>query len=427
MLSLGWLLLVVGALGGAPEGPESAYNDAGYISVGSKGHELFYWLFESRNDPSKDPVLIWLSGGPGCSSMLALFTENGPYQIENDELVVNNYSWNTNATAVWVDQPAGTGFSRGVPVHDEDQVASDMVDFLQGLFARYPKYSKLPLYVFGESYAGHYVPAVSAAVLSETSLRLVGAAIGNGLTVPEVQYKYYKPYAEAHDLVSDAVLGLMSGVEIICEPLIAACNGNRSVVDDDLTTRVLKWTDCINAYVFCNIGEITPVESTGVNVYDVRRPCGPYELCYDFSAVDTYLNRDDVQAALGVSKEWEECSHLVDLVMVYGGDWVKTFGGDVARLLDAGIKVLVYAGEYDFMCNWLGNRAWTADLDWTGKDAFNAAPNVTYALDDATVVGSYVSASNFTFLKVADAGHLAPHDQPKTTLAMVQRFLFGAY
>jgi len=415
------------ARGGAPEGPESVYNDAGYIAVGNRGHELFYWMFESRGDPSSDPLVIWLSGGPGCSSLLALFEENGPYSVNKlGELELNPYSWNSNATAIWVDQPAGTGFSVGVGVHDEGEVASEMVDFVRGFLERYPQYASLSaLYVLGESYAGHYVPAVSAALLSAgLSPPLVGAGIGNGLTVPSIQYEYYRPYAEAHDLVSDAVLELMAVVEKACEPLIEGCESNSSRLgDDDLTVRTLTWTECLNAYVVCNVGEITPVESTGVNVYDVRRPCGTNSLCYDFSSTDDYLNRDDVQEALGVKKPWQECSKLVDLVMVYGGDWMKTFGPDVATLLDAGVEVLIYAGEWDFMCNWFGNLAWTKALDWPHKAAFNAADNATFYDDDGAPAGSYISAHNFTFLKLNDAGHLAPHDQPEATLAMLRRFL----
>ena len=92
--------------------------------------------------------------------------------------------------------------------------------------------------------------------------------------------------------MSDATLALMGGVEKLCEPLIVACNTNGSVLaDDDGIARTMTWTACLNAYTFCNIGEITPVQSTGVNPYDVRVPCGKDALCYDFSNVDAYLNQ----------------------------------------------------------------------------------------------------------------------------------------
>jgi len=55
---------------------------------------MFYFFFESRDSPKDDPVVIWLTGGPGCGSELALFYENGPFHIADDlSLVWNQYGW----------------------------------------------------------------------------------------------------------------------------------------------------------------------------------------------------------------------------------------------------------------------------------------------------------------------------------------------
>lgn len=396
-------------------GNETVFNEADYIRV--SGGEIFFWVFESRNKPATDPLIMWLSGGPGCSSIMALYSENGPYAIKDGEPVLNPYSWNSNATAIWVDQPLGTGFSRGVPVHNEDQVAQDMGEFLTKFFERYLKYKDLPFYIIGESYAGHYVPAIASKLLN-FGINLQGAAIGNGLTDPAIQYQYYVPFVEEHDLVSKPVLKFMQGTEKLCLPLVQACEHD----DDD--DRIGTWTECFNAYLVCNLGLVTPIQASGLNVYDVRKQCGDSPLCYDFSEIDDYLNRDDVQAALGVQKKWKECNKLVDLVMVYGGDWMKSYAANVKMLLDAGKSVLIYAGEYDFICNWMGNHAWTLSLDWDGQAGFTAATNTSFLVDGVDK-GSFISANNFTFLKLKDAGHLAPMDQPESTLEMVKRFTLG--
>lgn len=97
----------------------------------SKGDDMFYWFFKSRNDPSTDPLVLWLTGGPGCSSGIAVFYENGPFSFNDDlSLKKNPYSWNTAANLLYVDSPVGTGFSKCSSIThldtNEDEVAQDI-------------------------------------------------------------------------------------------------------------------------------------------------------------------------------------------------------------------------------------------------------------------------------------------------------------
>ena len=138
-------------------GPETVINFSGYYGVHKNERHLFYWFFESRTDPSNDPLLVWLTGGPGCSSMLALLAENGPYFLKNNsftDLELNAYSWNNNSNIMWIDNPSGSGYSyddRDIidGVYTENEVASDLYELLQQFLADHPKYSKLPFYVTG--------------------------------------------------------------------------------------------------------------------------------------------------------------------------------------------------------------------------------------------------------------------------------------
>ena len=88
---------------------------SGYIDLSTGAKHLFYWAFESRNDPATDPVILWMTGGPGCSSEVALFGENGPCSVtpSGNDTLTNPYSWNSKASVIYIDQPAGTGFSYG--------------------------------------------------------------------------------------------------------------------------------------------------------------------------------------------------------------------------------------------------------------------------------------------------------------------------
>ncbi|CAE8711096.1 unnamed protein product, partial [Polarella glacialis] len=140
----------------------SVKQHSGYYTFGEKKKQYFFWFFESRSDPANDPTVMWLTGGPGCSSMTGMLFENGPCKVSPDGETthLNPYSWTTKANVMWVDQPPGTGFSKGTWDHDENGVAEDMYQFLQTLFKAMPHYNT-KFFVTGESYAGHYIPAVT--------------------------------------------------------------------------------------------------------------------------------------------------------------------------------------------------------------------------------------------------------------------------
>lgn len=147
--------------------PKSPKSLAGYVSLqgsiydeGKEDKHYFYMFFESRSKADENtPFFIWLTGGPGCSSSLALFAENGPCSVneDGDGTIPNPYSWNSNAHALWLDQPTGVGFSYGaVDDHDEEMVGENAYYFLQSFLQMHPEYAKNPLFITGESYAGHY-------------------------------------------------------------------------------------------------------------------------------------------------------------------------------------------------------------------------------------------------------------------------------
>lgn len=162
---------------------------------------------------------------------------------------------------------------------------------------------------------------------------------------------------------------------------------------------------------------------SGLNMYDVREKCNPdLPLCYNFTLVDAFLEQEEVVEALNVKKGrgWKDCNHLVNLKMVLAGDWMISLKEDVKTLLHAGIPVVVYNGEYDFICNWMGSQAWTQQLQWDGADEFAKAENTTWTVN-GEFAGTAVSAQGLTFLRVKDAGHMVPLDQPENALDMIMR------
>jgi len=351
--------------------------------------------------------------------MLALFAENGPCTVNSDgkSTTHNPYSWNSKSNLLYVDQPPGTGFSEGTYDHDEKGVAEDMYQFLQAFFKAYASYNQ-NFFVFGESYAGHYVPAISHRIFvgnqqgGNPEIFLRGLAIGNGLTDPTVQYNYYADMAynstTAPSVIGKTVYMAMKVAAPACISAIQRCQTNS--------------LDCSVAFVVCNMAEVSPVTQTGINPYDLRIKCEYGNLCYNFTNVDVYLNTPAIQQALGVSKKWVSCNMIVN--EMFRGDWMMEYQNQLPDMLAAGIRVLIYAGDQDFICNWLGNKAWTLALDWPGKAAFNAAPDLSWEYGGSKW-GKIRSAQNFTFLQVFQAGHMVPMDQPVPALSMTNQFIFG--
>ena len=137
---------------------------AGYLTVDAEHQrKLFYWYVESQNDPETDPVVFWTNGGPGCSGLLGFGTEHGPFFIsETGDLTPNPYSWNSLANMLYIEQPAGVGFSYSEKNSDysigDSKVASDAFELIVQFFNRFPERQSNPFYVASESYGGHYMP-----------------------------------------------------------------------------------------------------------------------------------------------------------------------------------------------------------------------------------------------------------------------------
>merc|ERR1712188_139884 len=140
-------------------GNQTSYS--GFITVNEDlGSNMFFWLFPAQNAPTNSssgnaPLLLWLQGGPGASSMLGLFTEFGPFTVAADghTLVPNPYPWNVNSSLLFLDNPVGTGFSftqssSGYAVNEED-VADNVYEALQQIFTIYPEFGKTDFYVTG--------------------------------------------------------------------------------------------------------------------------------------------------------------------------------------------------------------------------------------------------------------------------------------
>ncbi|CAI0410932.1 unnamed protein product [Linum tenue] len=360
---------------------EDLGHHAGYYNIEhSYAAKMFYFFFESRNS-KKDPVVIWLTGGPGCSSELAIFYENGPFSIANNmSLVWNKFGWD------------------------------------KAFFTEHPELAENDFYITGESYAGHYIPAFASRVHKGNKnkegihINFKGFAIGNGLTDPALQYKAYPDYALENGIITNAQFNKISKAVPVCEMAIKLCGTDGTV-------------SCMASYYVCN-GIFNSIMSAAgtINYYDIRKECEG-SLCYDFSNMEKFLNINAVRESLGVGKiDFVSCSPTVYQAMLV--DWMRNLEAGIPALLEDGIQMLIYAGEYDLICNWLGNSRWVHAMEWSGQKEFVSSPEIAFEVD-GTEAGVLKTHGPLSFLKVHNAGHMVPMDQPKAALEMLKRWTQG--
>ncbi|KAG9290581.1 hypothetical protein G9A89_020951 [Geosiphon pyriformis] len=408
---------------------------SGYFNVDEKKH-FFFWFFESRNDPINDPIVLWLNGGPGCSSLTGLFFELGPCTVnsEGSDTVINPSSWNNNATIIFLDQPMNVGYSYGSGVSNTLAASKDVYAFLQIFFNQFPEYAKLDFHIAGESYAGHYIPAIAAEINNNNEgksawiqstkpkqlkhINLDSILIGNGLVDPLVQYEYYPNMAcnsTYGPILDEATCDKMRQAYPTCARLINNCYKSQNVFN------------CLPASVYCNKELIQPYQASGQNPYDVRKKCEGNNLCYPIlSAIENYLNKPAIMAELGAEVNgYKSCNMEVNFRFQMAGDWMRPFHLSIPPLLANKVRVLIYAGDADFICNWFGNLAWANQLEWPGKAGFNSAENKDWIIEDGgeVLAGKVKSHQGFTFIQIYEAGHMTPYDQPNASLDFFNRWV----
>ncbi|KAI9193669.1 Alpha/Beta hydrolase protein [Polychytrium aggregatum] len=404
----------------------------GYIDVGI-GKHFFFWFFESRRNPSTDPLFLWLNGGPGSSSLIGLFMELGPCQVRagGTGTTVNPYSWNSIGNIIFLDQPVDTGFSysdnASAATFTSADAAKDVYAFLQIFLAANSQYRHLPFHTLGESYGGHYVPAVARAIVDNNAnatanatsgllpINLVSIAIGNGITDPLNQYSSYPLMAadtKYGPIVGSDVIATVQAAVPTCLNMIRGCY------------QTLNSGICSNATDYCNTYVLDGAFVNNRNIYDMRVKCSVNVVdCSDYPMMDdisTYLNLNSTLVSLGLNRTFVMSSDVVYSRFTGSGDWMMPYVNDIPPVMAKGISVLIYAGDADYICNWIGNKAWVLNLTWPGQRQFqNTSDLIWISPSTKQPAGEIRSYDTFNFMKIYGAGHLVPYDQPQVALDMI--------
>ncbi|KAM6979844.1 lysosomal protective protein-like [Aplochiton taeniatus] len=427
---------------------------SGYLTVADNKH-LHYWFVESQNDPPSSPVVLWLNGGPGCSSLDGLLTEHGPFLIQDDGLTLeyNPYSWNMIANVLYLESPPGVGFSYSDDkkyTTNDTEVSMNNYLALKQFFTLFPEYSKNQLFLTGESYAGIYIPTLAERVMEDDSLNLQGIAVGNGMSSYEMNDNSLVYFAYYHGLLGtrlwadlqtycckDGSCDFYSNQNFNCSNnveevqyivyssglnmynLYAPCPGGVGQrVSIDNGHLVIR--DLGNSFINHEWSRLWTQKLRGVaSLYQRVRLDPP---CTNSTPSTLYLNNAYVKSALHISPDaldWVICSAEVNLN--YNRLYLEVRKQYLKLLGALKYRVLVYNGDVDMACNFMGDEWFVESLQ---QEVQVKRRPWTYSTGDGQQVGGFVKEfSNLAFLTVKGSGHMVPSDKPVAAYTMFSRFI----
>ncbi|KAG0543371.1 hypothetical protein BDA96_02G184800 [Sorghum bicolor] len=433
------------------QGPLPFQLRTGYVEVDEhNGVRLFYYFILSEGSPADDPVMLWLSGGPGCTSFTGLVYQNGPLSFDIDSymgglprLVYRPETWTKVSNIIFLDSPVGAGFSYSVKEQgynsSDTKAVNHILIFLKKWFEEHPEFLSNPLYIGGDSYAGMIVPTVTSEiglkiVGSEPAMNLKGYLVGNPFTdFSNFDEPSKIPFAHRMALISDQ---MYEAYEKSCRAgdsrhQSIQCTNSLNAIDECVKGisefHVLE-PNCAYASPYqYNVLKLKTssgvqkmqqlLDSTieGLHLSEISTQCRT--MLYTLSRL--WANNATVREALGIHKGtvplWLRCNK--------GITYVKDIQSSVKYHLDVttkGYRSLVYSGDHDMAVPYIGTQSWIRSLNFSVVDDWRP-----WYVDGQVAGYTTLYSNNLTFATVKGAGHTAPEYMPRQCLAMLSRWLAG--
>jgi serine carboxypeptidase-like clade 2 len=398
---------------------------SGYIVLDNNQH-LFYWLIEAETNANTAPLMLWLNGGPGCSSLLGLFEENGPFRANaSGDLNYFRGNWNQYANMLYLESPSFVGYSywpghpNDLTKYSDESTVEGNHEFLTKWIKQYTQYQNRPFVIAGESYAGHYIPELVHTLINDPipGLNFQGFAIGNPYVAGSIDDG---PLLDQF-LMSHAVKSLRgegkeypNGLDPY-DVLADTCDLSHA----RFPTRWNGHQWGISAHEHIN----TLRQKFGHG--KARYVPNPLPDCVLDVYTDSYLRRVDVQQAIHATppnpNSWSVCSYGV-----YVGRADTTIPYIVEAMNNTDLTIWIYSGDEDYVCNFISTEWWILDLNRTEVSKWSSWL-YTQPHDGSTQIAGFTTVfDRITYRTVKGAGHEVPRLQPAPALQMLQDFLNAA-
>ncbi|XP_027206618.2 probable serine carboxypeptidase CPVL [Penaeus vannamei] len=395
-------------------GHRHGHSFSGYFTVNKEyNSNLFFWFFPSRSKPENAPVLVWLQGGPGGSSLFGLFAEHGPFTIDQDlHIVPRKYPWTKTHNVLYIDNPVGTGFSftenDAGYARNQTDVGRDLYAAVLQFFTLFPELQRNSFFVTGESYAGKYVPALTYTIHKENptakiKINLKGMAIGDGLCDP-VSMVDYGDFLYQVGLIDDLDLIYFKQESAKAVDFI---NQQEWIKAFEVFDSLLNGDKTEGPSYFTNVTGLT-------NYFNFLAQGEPKDMSY----WEQYINRPGVRRAIHVGNLTfhdgsEVETHLLEDIMKSVKPWIE-------ELLD-NYNVLIYNGQLDIIIAYTLTENFLKTLKWERSEEFKSSQRYIWRVDDG-VAGYVREIPGFVQVMIRNAGHMVPYDQPKWAYDMISRF-----
>ncbi|CAN1164319.1 Serine carboxypeptidase-like 50 [Linum perenne] len=392
---------------------------SGYLSVNKTTNSAIFYTYYKPHSPisHNPPILFWLQGGPGCSSMLGNFFELGPYRVtqcqdlqgqKHTVLEPNPGSWNRIFDLVFLDNPIGSGFSIAshpaeIPT-DQDSVSKHLYTAITGFLRLEPGFRSRQVYILGESYAGKFVPSIGYYILKQNEklpvskrVNLEGIAIGNGLTDPVIQVGTHAANAYYVGLINEKQRKEMEEVQSKAVKFVGTGKWRQAANARSRVVRMLRNMT----------GLATDFDFTR------KRP-------YRTDLVVRFLQSKDVKRRLGANEsiKFVGCNRVIRAG--FKEDVMKSVKEKVDYLLKRlKYKVLLYQGNLDLRNSVVSSEAWIKTMKWDGIERFLMAERKVWKVK-GELAGYVEKYGKLSHVVVLWGGHMVPADQAVNSQSMVE-------
>ncbi len=413
--------------------------------------KFMFWLFQPDAPIAPDTLTLWFNGGPGCSSLHGGLYENAPVSTAHYPagypktpadvpLLVNEWAWTKTTNMMYVEMPQGVGFSYGSMPDSEFDIGIDFHGFLLNFYDTFPQMKEKKLFLFGESYAGYYVPSIAHQILQDNLLvdeaervNLEGIGLGNGWVEAETQGPAVIDFAWWHGLIDSPTKDSLHEVwkGCIAGKKMSPPFHDFTIPDECGIMSAVMAAAGAGAFPKKTFHSPNPYDVTTFDLYPV--------LFGRNTTMDRFYNNPEVKKALHAPQDvvWEGCipgagrrrmkaqqQNLAGKLLL-AHDQPESVAPYIAELLDAGIRVLIYNGDRDLTTCAQGSEMVLNKMKWSGQEEWLKADRGLWMVND-NVAGFSKALNGLQFVVVYNAGHLLPNSNPQQALDLITRFVTDA-